>query len=129
MILALMPAFVLALTPMPLLWWFGVAPLLAGFYWLCYGQWQALQQSAALALQADGQLRWFGTALPPGKLSDAGLISQHAIRLCWRGETDKRHYQRWIFADQCPEADFRALARVINQRNWQSAAADTSPGA
>lgn len=127
-VLTVLPALVLAVTPVPLLWWLWLVPVLLLFYCQCYAQWFALKQTAALALLADGQLRWFGVALPPGRLSDSGLISHYAIRLDWLGEGQRR-YRRWIFADQCPDADFRALARVVNQRNWQSAAADTTTSA
>jgi hypothetical protein len=120
MLLAALPVLVLAVTPLGGTGVMLVALVLLLFYWHWYGVLQQLQQSAALTITDNSQLHWFNSALPPGRLLPGGLVSQHMLRLQWQADTDQRCYRKWIFADQCSEAQFRALARAISQQNWQS---------
>ncbi|MDR6981524.1 hypothetical protein J2X32_000132 [Rheinheimera pacifica] len=120
LLLAALPVLVLAVTPLGVTGVILVAVVLPLFYWHWYGVLQQLQQSAALTLTDNSQLRWFNSNLPPGRLLPGGLVSQHMLRLQWQADTDQRCYRKWIFADQCSEPQFRALARAISQQNWQS---------
>ena len=130
---ALWPPLLLALTPMP--WWalLLATPLLLACYSFGYRAFQQLQQAVSLALNRDGSVYWFDAAeagantAAPAQLCRGGLVSQWALRLNWQIGKDKRTYQRWIFADQCSSAEFRALARAINQQNWQQQHADNNP--
>jgi hypothetical protein len=122
-LLALLPPLLLAVMPLPVLWLYLLTPLLLLFYWQWYGQLQRLKQGRMLALGSDGQLHWFephDAAQPSqhGQLLPGGLVSQYALKLCWRAADNELRQYYWVFADQCPEAQFRALARAVNQQNW-----------
>ncbi len=98
-----------------------VAPLLCWLFWYgitCYQQGPA---GNGLTLLADGQLRWWQSALPAGQLENGSLISEYGLLLRWRCQ-DNKHYQQWLLADQLSTADYRALARQLNQFNWQGRA-------
>lgn len=71
-----------------------------------------------LSLQADGRLRWWQSEQPAGQLIAGCLVSEFALLLRWRSDNNKRHLQ-WLLADQLSVADYRALARQLNQFNWQ----------
>ncbi|WP_215396482.1 protein YgfX [Rheinheimera oceanensis] len=120
LLLAAWPVPVLAVTPLGITGVVLVAVVLPLFYWHWYGVLQQLQQNAALTITDNSQLHWFNSNLPPGRLLPGGLVSQHMLRLQWQADTDQRCYRKWIFADQCSEMQFRALARAISQQNWQS---------
>lgn len=129
---ALWPPLLLALTPMP--WWalLLATPLLLAGYSFGYQAYQQVQQARLLALNSDGSVYWFdpaetgGNTAAPAQVCHGGLVSQWAVRLSWRQSKEQRPYQRWIFADQCSSAEFRALARAINQQNWQQQHADNN---
>jgi hypothetical protein len=115
------------LVPMP--WWalLLAAPLLFSGYWLGVKQYQQLRLSRALLLNSDGTVHWFAVPASPAATSGrlcGGLVSQWAIKLCWHRDNSKVISQNWVFADQCPPAQFRALARAVNQASWQRQQAD-----
>lgn len=116
-LLALMPPLVLAVSPLSGAWLFLLAALAFIYYWLWYNSLAQLRQSTLLTLTDDGQLHWFGHYRHSGQLTGGGLVAQYVIRLRWRDSTGKCG-QCWVFADQCNEAQYRALARVVNQSNW-----------
>ena len=127
MLTALWPLLLFWLVPMP--WWallFAV-PLLFSSYWLGVRQYHQLRRQQALLLHNDGTVHWFtlpaSAAVVSGTLC-GGLVSQWAIKLCWQRDNSKAISQQWVFADQCPPAQFRALARAVNQANWQRQPAD-----
>jgi len=120
LLLAALPVLVLAVVPLNGGGVMLAAVLLPLFYWHWYGVLQQLRQSAALTITDSGQLHWFNISLPNGRLLPGGLVSQHMLRLQWQADTGERCYRKWIFADQCSELQFRALARAISQQNWQS---------
>ena len=121
LLLAAWPVPVLAVTPLGAAGVVLVAVLLPLFYWHWYGVLQQLRYSSAtLTITDNSQLHWFNSNLPPGRLLPGGLVSQHMLRLQWQADTDQRCYRKWIFADQCSEMQFRALARAISQQNWKS---------
>ncbi|GAB60115.1 protein YgfX [Rheinheimera nanhaiensis] len=122
MLTALWPPLLFWLVPMP--WWglLVAMPLLFSGYWLGVKQYQQLCLSQALLLHNDGTVHWFTVPASPAAVSGilcGGLVSQWAIKLYWRRDNSKAISQRWVFADQCPPAQFRALARAVNQANWQ----------
>ena len=97
------------------------APLLCAVYWYgirCYRQPQA---ATGLSLQPDGQLRWWLSKLPGGQLREGCLVSEFGVLVRWQSEHRQLH-QQWLLADQLSAADYRALARQLNQFNWQRAA-------
>lgn len=120
LLLAALPVAVLAVTPLGITGFIVAVLVLLLFYWHWYAVLQQLQQSDALTLTDNTQIFWFNSNLPPGRLVSGGLVSQHMLRLQWQPETGQRCYRKWIFADQCSEPQFRALARAISQQNWQS---------
>ena len=115
-------------------WWalLLATALLLACYSFGYRAFQQLQQGVRLTLNPDGSVYWFdaaaagGNTAAPAQLCHGGLVSQWALRLNWQTGKGKRAYQRWIFADQCSSAEFRALARAINQQNWQQHHADNN---
>lgn len=115
-------------------WWalLLATPLLLAGYSFGYQAYQQVQQARLLALNSDGSVYWFdpaetgGNTAAPAQVCHGGLVSQWAVRLSWRQSKEQRPYQRWIFADQCSSAEFRALARAINQQNWQQHHADNN---
>ncbi|HEX5793500.1 MAG TPA: protein YgfX [Rheinheimera sp.] len=119
LLLAIMPPLLLAFSPITGGWLYLLALLAFVYYWQWYGSFVQLQQSAMLTLTGEGDLHWFGKENLAGQLVSGSLISQYAIKLCWRDKTNQLH-QRWIFVDQCSESQLRTLARVINQHNWSS---------
>lgn len=120
LVLAVLPAAVVATTGMTLPQALLAALPLLLFYWQWYALFQQQKQCFMLTLSDTGELHWFGASLPAGQLRRSGLVSQHLLRLCWDSGADKRQYYKWIWADQCTDEEFRTLARVLNQRNWPS---------
>jgi hypothetical protein len=118
-LLLLMPLLILAALPLPLIGFIAVTPCLLGYYLLCYTQWQQLQFATAFTLNDKAELFWHGENQQPAQLS-GGLISEYAIQLRWQQQGDRRVIQRWVFADQCDDNSFRALARAVNQLSWQA---------
>ena len=96
-------------------WWalLLATPLLLACYSFGYRAFQQLLPGVSLALNRDGSVYWFdaeagANTAAPAQLCRGGLVSQWALRLNWQIGKDKRTYQRWIFADQCSSAEFRA---------------------
>ena len=116
MLLALVPLLIMALTPAPL-------PVLVLLLLLClwfYSSWYRLYIASHAAAQfslSELQLHWRAPCYGQTPLCHGGLVSQQALRLHWLA--NGKLQQRWVFADQCTADEFRALARAINQRNWQ----------
>jgi len=119
-LLAALPVLALAVTPLGVSGVILVALVVPLFYWHWYKMWQQLHHGVALTVTDNSQVHWFNSALPAGRLLPGGVVSQHMLRLQWQAEPEQRCYRKWIFADQCSEAQFRALARAISQQNWQS---------
>ncbi len=119
MLLALLPLLVMAFTPAPWPALLLLALLCLWFYSSWYRMFLASRAEQRLTLQQD-RLHWFTPAQGAATLCRGGLVSQHMLKLCWLSDTDQRPQQRWLFADQCSDSEFRALARAINQCNWQS---------
>jgi hypothetical protein len=117
-LLALLPPLMLAGTPLPLLWSCLLTPLWLWYYWQWYNQIHYLRCSSTLTLGNTGQLYWFNTGVVAGQLCRGGLVSQYAIKLRWQRLADNGYCQRWVFSDQCADAEFRALARAVTQQNW-----------
>ena len=121
--LAALPLVLLAVTPLSAAALCLLAVLCAGFYALWY---DSVRQSRRLnTLTLDGELlHWFTPATQKSvqqyRLLPGGLVSQVALRLCRQSVSDNQPSQFWVFADQCPPEQYRALARAINQLNWQS---------
>jgi len=119
--LAFMLVLVFLLQPLPGLALWLASPLLFLVYWYgvrCYRQ---PRLAAGLSLQADGQLRWWQSTLPGGALREGCLVSEFGLLLRWQSEHAQLHLH-WLLADQLTATDYRALARRINQFNWQCAA-------
>ncbi len=95
------------------------APMLCWLYWYGLTRYQRGLVATGLSVQADGQLRWLHSEQPGGQLLTGSLVSQFALLLRWQDQ-DNRQYQQWLLADQLTEADYRALARLLNQLNWQA---------
>jgi hypothetical protein len=74
--------------------------------------------AAGLSLQQNGQLRWWQSKMPPGQLREGCLVSEFAILLRWQSDNEQL-YLHWLLADQFTAADYRTLARQLNQFNWQ----------
>lgn len=119
-LLAFMPALVLAFSPLTEFWLYIVAVASFTYYWQWFAQFQRLTVTATLALNLDGGLQWFGKIAGSGNLSAGGLICPYALKLCWLDNLHHRLHQRWVFVDQCSDEQFRALARAINQCNWSA---------
>lgn len=119
-LLAFTPALVLAFSPLTGFWLYILAVVSFSYYWQWFAQFQRLTVTATLALNLDGSVQWFGKVAGSGNLSAGGLICPYALKLCWRDNLHNRLHQRWVFADQCSDQQFRALARAINQCNWSA---------
>ncbi|MCC5826345.1 protein YgfX [Alkalimonas sp.] len=96
------------------------------FAWIWWQSWQQAEPSHTLLLGDMGEVRWLPADRPSGVLLAKSLVLPWAIWLCWRTAPDKkapagRLQQYWLLADQCSDADFRALARAIRQCRWQQA--------
>lgn len=140
--LSLLPALQLWLMPVQGLWWWLLALALPLYFWQGYQLFMQLGVTEQLVIAPDNQLHWF-TAVPGlsvqhkpaqiaarhGQLLPGGRVSEWFIQLCWQQQTSlhsqlqpqrdpKRRYS-WIVADQCSEAEFRTLARIVTQLNWQ----------
>lgn len=122
LLLALLPLLVVAVLPVSLMWFLLLAPCLTLYYWQWHSYLQHLQRDVAFSINQLGELHWFAPQLRHCQLT-GGLVSQHAILLRWQAMDTQHKGQRWIFADQCDDRSFRALARAINQHQWQASAA------
>ena len=119
LLLALLPVLVLATHPLEGGWRYALLMLSFGYYWQCYSQFSQLEQSTIFTLTAQGRLQSANASLPSGQLIAGGLVSQYVLKLCWRCDDGDVVHQRWIFADQCTDTEYRALARLVNQTHWQ----------
>lgn len=117
--LALLPLFIVAALPLPPLWFAALVPCLMLYYLHCYKRFLQLNAAVAVVITAQGELHWHGEALASGRLY-GGLVSQYAILLRWQQMGSKQRHQRWVFADQCDDDSFRALARAVQQLSWQA---------
>lgn len=115
--LLLMPLLIMATVPLSPIWLLAMSAVLLLFYWQWWGQFQRLAKTESFTLTAKGELH-FVSPYRLVKLT-GGLVSTQAILL--RGNIDSRNtsFQYWVFADQCSDAQFRALARAVNQCSWQ----------
>lgn len=117
LLLAVYPALLL---PSSGLWLWGYLLLLLIFALHWWQQWQLRHTHESLLIGEQGELRWLQSKAPAGQLQADSLVLEWAIRLHWRTSASRRFprgqlLQRWIFADQCSDDDFRALARSIRQ--------------
>ncbi|MBU1310704.1 MAG: hypothetical protein KKE30_14380 [Gammaproteobacteria bacterium] len=117
LLLAVLPVLIMALTPAPWPVLLLLAALCLWFYSSWYARFQASHATAQLTLQQD-RLHWFVPALGSATLCQGGVVSQHMLKLCWRQDNSQHPAQLWVFADQCSDSEFRALARAVNQCNW-----------
>ena len=106
------------------LWSYLLLLSLFAYYW--WQHWSDRQTPVTLLLGEQGELRWLQCDTAAGQLQADSLVLEWAIRLQWRTEPSRlcphgQLQQRWIFADQCSDDDFRALARSIRQRRWMLA--------
>lgn len=108
-----------ALQPLPPLMLWLSAPFLFLLYRYLVILYRQTPVARGLSLQADGQLRWWQSDQPGGQLMAGCLISEYALLLSWQSVNKQQHWQ-WLFADQLSAADYRALARQLNQFNWQT---------
>jgi hypothetical protein len=106
------------LQSLPLMILFLTAPLLCWLYWYGVTLYQQGTLAKGLSVQSDGQLQWWQSKQPGGKLTSGCLVSEFIVLLRWQS-TDQRQHQQWLLADQFINADFRALARLLNQLHWQ----------
>jgi hypothetical protein len=109
------------LLPSSGLWLWSYLLLLSLFAGVWWQQWSERQTQVSLLIGEQGELRWLQCDIPAGQLQADSLILEWAIRLHWRTAPSRSYpagqlQQRWIFADQCSDDDFRALARSIRQR-------------
>ncbi|MAD74198.1 MAG: hypothetical protein CML20_05275 [Rheinheimera sp.] len=119
--LAVMVFLLFVLQPLPGVAVGLAAPLLFVVYWYgirCYRQ---PRVATGLSLQPDGQLQWWHSKLPGGQLREGCLVSEFGVLVRWQCQHAQLHLQ-WLLADQLTAADYRALARQLNQFNWQRAA-------
>ena len=142
--LSLLPALQLWLMPVQGLWWWLLALSLPLYFWQGYQLFMQLGVTEQLVIAPDNQLHWFTAeqrqadqhkavqqktaqqepaqqAARHGQLLPGGRVSEWFIQLCWQQHTPskpKRCYC-WIVADQCSEAEYRTLARIVTQLNWQ----------
>lgn len=117
LLLALVPLLIMALTPAPLAVLVVLLLLCLWFYSAWYRLFAASHNSAYFTLVQDC-LHWQTPCYGQTQLCRGGLVSQQVLRLNW--QAGGKIQQRWVFADQCSDEAFRALARAINQRNWQA---------
>ncbi|MCH8536299.1 MAG: hypothetical protein LAT66_00890 [Alkalimonas sp.] len=121
LLLPLLLALSLALLlPSSGLWLWCYLLLLAVFAGLWWQQWSVQHRPQSLLIGEQGELRWLPGDTPAGQLQADSLVLEWAIRLHWRTAPSRSFpkgelLQRWIFADQCNDDDFRALARSIRQ--------------
>ncbi|MEN3157565.1 protein YgfX [Alkalimonas sp. NCh-2] len=99
---------------------------LFAFAWCWWQSWHRPEPSVTLLLGEAGEVRWLPACRPAGVLTAHSLLSPWAILLCWQSAPDKaspqgRTHRCWVLADQCSDADFRAIARVIRQCRWLQA--------
>ncbi|MDX1536697.1 protein YgfX [Arsukibacterium sp.] len=118
LLLALMLFILIVAQPLqPLTLWLAT-PFILALYWYGVRLYRQGAVARGLSLQADGRLRWWQSEQPAGQLIAGCLVSEFALLLRWRSDNNKRHLQ-WLLADQLSVADYRALARQLNQFNWQ----------
>ncbi|WP_097111532.1 protein YgfX [Arsukibacterium tuosuense] len=119
--LALILFMLFAFQPLPPVSLWLAAPLLFLLYWYGVSLYRQGPVAAGLSLQANGQLRWWQSDYPAGQLIAGCLVSEFALLLRWQSDNNQPHLQ-WLLADQLTVADYRALARQLNQFNWQAGA-------
>lgn len=110
-----------AFQPLPPVSLWLATPLLFALYWYGVCLYRHGPVAAGLSLQANGQLRWWQSEQPAGQLVAGCLVSEFALLLRWQSGDSRQHLQ-WLLADQLSVADYRALARQLNQFNWQAGA-------
>lgn len=125
LVLGIMLFAMFCVQPLPLLALWLAAPLLCSLYWYGISIYRLGPVAKGLALQADGQLRWWQSERPGGQLIAGCLVSEFGLLLRWQSIGNHQH-QQWLLADQLNTADYRALARQLNQFNWQQATAKQS---
>lgn len=109
---------------LPLGWWLWCYVLLLMLFthnW--WQQWCRWHQVETLLIGEQGELRWLQSDSVAGQLQVTSLVTEWVICLRWRTAPDRscpggKQQERWLFADQCSDDDFRALARSIRQRRW-----------
>lgn len=119
LVLALLPLLIVAVLPLPPAWFAALIPCLLLYYLYCYNRFLQLHTPVSVVLTEQGELHWHDTKLASGRLC-GGLVCQYAIQLRWQQAGSKQCYQRWVFADQCDDSSFRALARAVQQLSWQA---------
>ena len=128
--LSLLPAVQLGLMPVQSNGWWLLLVVLPLYFWQCHRWFGQPGSTKHLVIAADNQLHWFapeqGMSGKPalaqhGLLQPGGRVSEWFIQLCWQQQTAAKPQRRycWILADQCSEAEYRALARIVTQLNWQ----------
>ena len=110
-----------ALQPLPPLTLLLTAPLLFMLYWYGLSLYRQRPVANGLSLQADGRLSWWQSEQPAGRLVAGCLVSEFGLLVRWQSDSNKQHLQ-WLLADQLSVADYRALARQLNQFNWKAGA-------
>ncbi|MBV2130655.1 protein YgfX [Arsukibacterium indicum] len=98
------------------------APFVWALYWYGLTLYRQSPVASGLNLHASGQLNWWQSKHPSGQLIAGCLVSEFALLLRWQCAGNKQHSQ-WLVADQLSAADYRALARQLNQFNWQCSSA------
>ena len=133
--LATLPLLLMAVTTLNLPALCVLALLCALFYYLWFDSFVQSRRLSSFTLDGE-MLHWFApttqkSAQKSGqqtehksaqhyRLLPGGLVSQVALRLCRQSLSDNKPSQFWVFADQCAPEQYSALARAVNQLNWQS---------
>lgn len=115
---AILPLLIMATVALSAMWQLAMLPVLLLFYWQWWVMWQQLQTAASFTLTTQGELHFVA---PYRKVQlTGGLICNQAVLLRGNMAGSETSFQYWVFADQCSDMQFRALARAINQCNWQA---------
>lgn len=116
---------VFCIQPLSLLTLCLAAPLLCGLFWYGLIHYQQEPVAAGLSVDAQGKLHWWQSSQPGGQLLAGCLVSEFILLVRWQSD-DNRQLQQWLLADQFTIADYRALARQLNQLNWQHLPTDAA---
>ena len=121
LVLAIVVFLIFAIQPLSLLTLWLIAPFLWGLYWYGIILYQQKAVAKGLSVQANGQLRWLQSEQPGGQLVAGCLVSELGLLVRWQNDNNQQ-YGQWLLADQLSVAHYRALARQLNQVNWQASA-------